>query len=71
MRVSIYSDQAKTACFCPFALPERVYCLGDDCMSWESDDEFGDGTGDCSLLMHRREVINRTDAPLHVLHLDV
>lgn len=66
MRDSCLSEEAKTTFYCPFALPKQMHCLGDDCMGWENDYEAGGGLGDCSLLVHRRELVNGLGPMLNV-----
>lgn len=58
MRDSLLPKEAQADYFCPLAMPQRVNCLGNECMAWEYDVEGGGGYGDCSLLVRRREIVN-------------
>jgi hypothetical protein len=57
MRFEMTPNEAEDL-YCPFALPTRQHCLGDGCMAWEEGDDCPSAHGDCSLLIHRREIVN-------------
>lgn len=52
---AMYADEAQSH-YCPFSLPVKMYCLTENCLSWElAAYTHGEG-GYCSRLSRRRTV---------------